>query len=91
MFSEYIIEFFDTYAKNSIVACLFVHLFLMTSVTPSITNNLKNLLINVLIALRNGLIVAIIMGTILYTGWEAVILIFCAFLNAVVYPTQYTR
>lgn len=91
MFSEYIIEFFDTYAKNSIVACLFVHLFLMTSVTPSIMTNLKNLLINVLIALRNGLIVAIIMGTILYTGWEAVILIFCAFLNAVVYPTQYTR
>jgi hypothetical protein len=91
MFSEYIIEFFDTYAKNIIVACLFVHLFLMTSVTPSIMTNLKNLLINVFIALRNGLIVAIIMGTILYTGWEAVILIFCAFLNAVVYPTQYTR
>lgn len=90
MFSDYLIEFFDTYAKNSIVACLFVHLFLITSVTPNIMTNLKNLLANVLIALRDGLIVTIIMGTILYTGWEAVILIFCAFLNAVVYPTQYT-
>lgn len=91
MFSEYLIEFFDTYAKNSIVACLFVHLFLMTSVTPSTTNNLKNLLINVFIALRDGLIGTLMLGTILYCSWEAVILMFCAFLNAVVYPTQYTR
>lgn len=92
MFSEELLDFFNTHVSNSVMACLLVRLVFITHITNGIWVNLVELGKNIYEAVRDGLVGTLIIGTIVCgNSFFNLLLIGGAFLNAVVYPTQYTR
>lgn len=85
----YLLEFFDSYANISVEISILIHLFLMHT-TPEIMVNLKTLKETAVIAIRDGLTATLVLAFI-FSSKFSLILLCSAFLNAVVYPGQYTR
>lgn len=90
MFTDYMLEFFNTYVVTAVICCLFVRLLLLC-VTADILENVRALYKTVIASVLDGVGATLIIGTLLYCGNGALIMIALSFLNAVVYPTQYTR
>jgi hypothetical protein len=90
MFTDYMLEFFNTYVVTAVMVCLIIRLILLF-VTADIPGNVRALYKNVVASVLDGTGATLIIGTLLYCGNGALILVALSFLNAVVYPTQYTR